>query len=74
MAVRRGRSAAERLPHALRESGIRFVAAQEKVLDAVGAMAGATDADKARAARAYHAAKVEALSALADYFAALAVR
>jgi hypothetical protein len=74
MAVRRGRSAAERLPHALRGSGVRFVAAQEKVLDAVAALAGAADEDKPRAARAYHAAKVEALSALADYFAALAVR
>jgi hypothetical protein len=74
MAVERARAAAERLPPATRGAAGRYASAQQRVLAAVAALAAAPDPEKARAARAYQAAKAEALAALADYFAALAAR
>jgi hypothetical protein len=73
-AVERARAAIPSLPEALRDPAARYAAAQEKALDAVNRMASAADAQRAALARAYQAAKVDALSALADYFAALAGR
>jgi len=74
MAVERAKAAAGRLSSGLAPHAARYAAAQEKVLESVNGIRGAADADKAKVARAYHAAKVEALAALADYFAALAAR
>ena len=74
MAVERAKAAAGRLSSALQPHAARYAAAQAQVLEAVNALQGAGDAEKARVARAYHAAKTEALAALADYFAALAAR
>ena len=74
MGVQRAKAAAAQLPPSLQPHAARYAAAQEKVLEAVNAMQGAADADRAKVARAYHAAKADALAALADYFAALASR
>jgi hypothetical protein len=74
LAVDRAKAAARQLPPALREAAARYAAAQERALAAVTALAGAEERDRAAAARAYHGAKAEALSALADYFAALSAR
>ncbi len=74
MAAQRARSAAERLPAPLRDPAVRYAAAEEKALDAVTSLAGAPDAERAAISRRYHAAKADALAALADYFAALASR
>jgi hypothetical protein len=74
MAVERARAAADRLPPGMKDAAARYAAAQERVLASAAALAGAPDREKAPAARAYHAAKVDALAALADYFAALAAR
>jgi hypothetical protein len=74
VAAERARRAAQRLPPATRDAAVRWVAAQEQVLAAAAALVGAPDRDRARAARAYHLAKAEALAALADHFAALSAR
>jgi hypothetical protein len=74
LAVDRAKAAARQLPPAMRDAAARYAAAQEQVLAAVTALAQAAERDRAGAARAYHGAKAEALSALADYFAALAAR
>lgn len=74
MAVQRGKAAAAQLAPALQPHALRYVEAQEKVLAAVNGLQTAPEADKPRLARAYHAAKADALAALADYFAALAAR
>lgn len=74
MAIQRARRAIPLLAEALREPAARYAGAQEEVLDAVGRLQGAAEAERAGIARAYHAAKADALAALADYFAALAVR
>jgi hypothetical protein len=74
MAVDRAKAAAGRLPPAMRDAAARYARAQEGVLAAVTALAQAPEGERAGAARAYHGAKAEALSALADYFAALAAR
>ncbi len=74
MAVERAKAAAGRLSAGLAPHAARYAAAQEKVLEAVNALQGANDAEKVKVGRAYHAAKAEALAALADYFAALAGR
>jgi hypothetical protein len=74
MGVQRARTAAAGLSPALQPHALRYAAAQEQVLAAVNALQGAPEADMPRLARAYHAAKAEALAALADYFAAVAAR
>jgi hypothetical protein len=74
MAVERARAAIPRLAETLREPAARYAAAQERVLDAVSRMRDAADGQRAAIARGYQAAKADALSALADYFAALATR
>jgi hypothetical protein len=74
MGVQRARAAATQLGPALQPHAVRYVEAQEKVLEAVNALQTAPEADQARQARAYHAAKAQALAALADYFAAVAAR
>jgi hypothetical protein len=74
MGVQRAKEAAAQLPPGLKPHAVRYAAAQERVLEAVNAIQGASEADRPRLARGYHAAKAEALAALADYFAALAAR
>jgi hypothetical protein len=75
LAVRRAQATAGKLPSGLREPAARYASGQEKALAALRAGSKAADArNAAAAARAYHAAKVEALAALADYLAALASR
>lgn len=74
LGVQRARAAAAQLGPALKPHALRYVEAQEKVLEAVNALQAAPEADRARVARAYHGAKAEALAALADYFAAVAAR
>ena len=74
MAAQRARSAAERLTGPLRDPAVRYAAAQEKALEAVTGLAQAEEAGRAAIARRYHAAKADALAALADYFAALSAR
>jgi hypothetical protein len=74
MAVQRATAAASRLPPATKEPALRYAATQEKVLAAVAALSHAPDRERASAARAYHAAKADALGALADYLAAVAAR
>lgn len=74
MGVQRAKAAAAQLPSALQPHALRYAEAQEKVLGAVNALQAASEADKPRLARAYHAAKADALAALADYFAAVAAR
>jgi hypothetical protein len=74
MGVQRARAVAAQLSPALQPHAARYAAAQEKVLEAVNALQGAKESDKPRLARAYHAAKADALAALADYFAAVAAR
>jgi hypothetical protein len=74
MGVQRAKAAAAQLPPALQPHALRYAEAQEKVLEAVNALQTAPDAERPRAARAYHAAKADALAALADYFAAVAAR
>lgn len=74
MAAERARAAAARLPPGMKEAAGRYAAAQERVLASATALADAPGREKGSAARAYHAAKAEALAALADYFAALAAR
>ncbi len=74
MAVLRAKAAAERLPPAMRDAGSRYAAAQERVLETVAVLSQAGEKDAARAARAYHGAKADALAALADYLAAVAAR
>ncbi len=70
----RAKAAAELLPPATRDAARRYAAAQERVLDAAIALSRAGEKDAAQAARAYHAAKADALAALADYFAAVSAR
>jgi hypothetical protein len=74
MAVQRAKSAAAQLGAAVQPHALRYVAAQEQVLEAVNALQRAPEAEKPRLARAYHAAKADALAALADYFAVVAAR
>ncbi len=74
MGVQRAKAVAAQLSPALQPHAVRYAAAQEKVLEAVNALQGAKEGDKPRLARAYHAAKADALAALADYFAAVAAR
>jgi hypothetical protein len=74
MGVQRAKAAAAQLGPALQPHAVRYVEAQEKVLEAVNALQTAPEADRARLARGYHAAKAQALAALADYFAAVAAR
>jgi hypothetical protein len=74
MGVQRAKAAATQLPPALAPHATRYADAQEKVLEAVFAIQGASEADRPRLARGYHAAKADALAALADYFGALAAR
>ncbi len=69
-----GVPAAERLPEPLRAPALRWAAAEERALEAVSALVGAPEAERPAIARRYHAAKADALAALADYFAALAAR
>lgn len=74
MGVQRAKAAAARLGPALQPHAARYVEAQEKVLEAVNALQASSEADRPRLARTYHAAKAQALAALADYFAAVAAR
>jgi exonuclease SbcC len=74
LAARRAAEAAERLEPTLREPAARYAAAERRVLQAVTQLGGAAVGEQARLAREYHAAKADALAALADYFAALAAR
>ncbi len=74
MGVQRAKAAAGQLSPALAPHAARYAAAQEKVLEAVNALQASGEADRPRLARAYHAAKAEALAALADYFGGLAAR
>jgi hypothetical protein len=73
-AARRARAAAARLPPGMRDAALRWAAAQEDVLGAVVALAVAEERERPVASRAYQVAKVDALLALADYFAAVAAR
>jgi hypothetical protein len=74
MAVQKARAAAALLTPALQPHALRYTAAQEKVLEAVNAIQTARENEKPALARAYHAAKAEALAALADYFAVVSAR
>lgn len=74
MAARRAREIAERLPNPLRGPAVAYAAAEERALEAVTGLAQAAEPERPALARSYHAAKVEALAALADYFAALSGR
>jgi hypothetical protein len=74
MGVQRAKAAAAQLPPALAPHAARYADAEGKVLEAVFAIQGASEADRPRLARGYHAAKADALAALADYFGALAAR
>lgn len=74
MAAERAKAAAGRLDASLREPAARYAAAQARALEAVTGLAGAPEAERAAVSRRYHAAKADALAALADYFAALAAR
>ncbi len=73
-AAARATSTAERLPSPLREPAARYAAAEAEALDAVARIGDAAEADRPAIARRYHAAKADALLALADYFAALSAR
>src|SRR5512133_646626 len=73
-AARRASEIAERLPNPLRGPAVEYAAAQERALEAVTGLAQAPERERPALARRYHAAKVEALAALADYFAALSAR
>jgi hypothetical protein len=73
-AARRARAAAERLPPGVRDAALRWAGAQEAVLGRMTALGEASPPEQSDASRAYQAAKVDALVALADYFAALAAR
>jgi hypothetical protein len=74
MAAQRARAAAEQLPAPLHDPAVRHAEAQERALEAVTGLAQAQEAERPAIARRYHAAKADALAALADYFAALASR
>lgn len=74
MATRRAKAAAESLAPPLRDPAVRYAEAQAQALDAVMGLAEAAEAERAAVSRRYHAAKAEALAALADYFAALSTR
>jgi hypothetical protein len=74
MAAQRAKAAAEQLPPALRDPAARYAAAEERALEAVTSLAQAPEAQRAEVSRGYHAAKADALAALADYFAALSAR
>ncbi len=74
MAAQRAKVAAEGLPAPLRAPALRYAVAEANALDAMKALTDAPEGGRPAAARAYHAAKAEALAALADYFAALAAR
>jgi hypothetical protein len=74
MAAQRARAAAEQLAAPLRDPAVRYAAAEEQALDAVTGLATAEEGERAAIARRYHAAKADALAALADYFAALSAR
>lgn len=74
MGVQRAKAAAAQLGPALQPHAARYAAAQERVLEAVFAIQAAREDERPRLARGYHAAKADALAALADYFAALAAR
>jgi hypothetical protein len=74
MGVQRAKAAAAQLSPALAPHAARYAEAQGKVLEAVFAIQGASEADRPRLARGYHAAKADALAALADYFGALSAR
>jgi hypothetical protein len=74
MAAQRARAAADRLPAPLRDPAVRYAAAEEKALEAVTGLAQAEEAERPAISRRYHAAKADALAALADYFAALSAR
>ena len=74
MGVERAKAAAARLAPVLAPQAARYAAAQERVLEAVYAIQAAPEGERPGLARGYHAAKADALAALADYFAALAAR
>jgi hypothetical protein len=74
MAARRASEAAERLPNPLRGPAFEYAAAEERALEAVTALAQAPERERRVLARRYHAAKADALAALADYFAAVSAR
>ncbi|HET8540003.1 MAG TPA: hypothetical protein VFL83_09055 [Anaeromyxobacter sp.] len=74
MAAQRARAAAEQLQNPLRGPAVQYAAAEEQALEAVTGLAAAPERDRAALSRRYHAAKADALAALADYFAALSAR
>jgi len=74
MAAGRAKAAAEQLAPPLREAAVRYAEAEAKALDAFTGLFQAPVAERPAISRAYHAAKADALAALADYFAALAAR
>jgi hypothetical protein len=74
MAAQRAKAAAEQLPPVLRAPAVRYAASEERALEAVTALVQAPEAERADVSRRYHAAKADALAALADYFAALSAR
>ena len=53
---------------------MRYAVAEAQALEAVTSLGQAPEAERAAISRSYHAAKADALAALADYFAALATR
>jgi hypothetical protein len=74
MAARRAREIAEQLSDRLRGPAVAYALAEERALEAVTGLAQAPEAERPAFARRYHAAKAEALAALADYYAALPAR
>jgi hypothetical protein len=74
MAARRAKAAADQLAPELKAPAVRHAEAQERAVEAMISLRSAPEAERAALSRGYHAAKAEALGALADYFAALAAR
>lgn len=74
LAARRAKAAAERLPPPLHEPAVRYAEAEARALEAFTGLFEAPEAERLALSRAYQEAKADALSALADYFAAIAAR
>ncbi len=74
LAARRAKAAAEKLPPPLHEPAVRYAEAEGRALEAFTGLFEAPEAERPALSRAYQEAKADALSALADYFAAIAGR
>lgn len=74
MAADRAKAAAASLGPTLRDAAGRYAAAEQRAFELAVGLREASDAERARLSREYHAAKADALQALADYLGAVAAR